>query len=119
MNKDSSEASVNRAEREGDYWNFGGIFRPVYLQSFPATRIDRVAIKAESNGSFAMDVYLGGAVAAGRVTAQIQNLDGTSVGGSVATSVAAGSARATISTTAPGRGSGPPRSRTSTRCRSC
>jgi hypothetical protein len=33
--KESADASINRAERQGDYWNFGGIFRPVYLEARP------------------------------------------------------------------------------------
>src|SRR5689334_9530152 len=30
--KHSANASVNNAERLGDYWVFGGIYRPVYLE---------------------------------------------------------------------------------------
>ncbi|MCZ4098728.1 MULTISPECIES: glycoside hydrolase family 2 TIM barrel-domain containing protein [unclassified Streptomyces] len=98
VDKDSSNTSVNQAERQGDYWNFGGIFRPVYLQAFPAARVDRVAIKAESNGAFAVDAYLGGNVASGRVAVQIKTLDGTNVGGSFSTAVSAGTSRVTVST---------------------
>jgi beta-galactosidase/beta-glucuronidase len=37
----------NRAERSGvDYWVFGGIFRPVYLEALPAQFIDWTAIDA-------------------------------------------------------------------------
>ena len=35
VSKMSSNKSVNRAERYADYWIFGGIFRPVYLEAFP------------------------------------------------------------------------------------
>lgn len=36
VSKISSNESVNRAERFGsDYWVFGGIFRPVYLEALP------------------------------------------------------------------------------------
>ena len=38
--------SVNEAERQADYWMFGGIFRPVYLEASPAQSIDRVAVDA-------------------------------------------------------------------------
>jgi hypothetical protein len=102
VTKDSSNDSVNRAERQGDYWNFGGIFRPVYLQAFPTARVDRVAIKAESNGSFAIDVYLAGSVAAGRVVAQVKRLDGTDVGNSFSASVSAGATKSTLTTTVSG-----------------
>ena len=45
-------ASVNNAsEREGDYWNFSGIFRPVYLKAVPQAYIDdRIAVDAKANG---------------------------------------------------------------------
>src|SRR5262245_127083 len=33
VSKESSNSSVNRAERRGDYWTFGGIFRPVWLEA--------------------------------------------------------------------------------------
>ncbi|MFD4789942.1 glycoside hydrolase family 2 TIM barrel-domain containing protein [Streptomyces sp. NPDC058459] len=97
--KDSAEDSVNRAERQGDYWNFGGIFRPVHLQAFPGARVDRVAIRAESSGSFSADVYLAGNTASGRVTAQIKTLDGTDVGGAFSAAAPAGTTRVTLSTT--------------------
>jgi hypothetical protein len=58
VSKMSANESVNRAERYADYWVFGGIFRPVYLEAFPAEHISRVAIDARADGSFAMDVFL-------------------------------------------------------------
>ena len=33
--KESANTSVNRAERRGDYWTFGGIYRPVWLEARP------------------------------------------------------------------------------------
>jgi hypothetical protein len=50
--KHSSNASVNRAEREADFWIFGGIFRPVYLEILPQSHIDRIAVNAKADGSF-------------------------------------------------------------------
>ncbi len=35
VSKMSANASVNEAERTADYWVFGGIYRPAYLQAFP------------------------------------------------------------------------------------
>ncbi|MFN8258699.1 MAG: glycoside hydrolase family 2 TIM barrel-domain containing protein [Bacteroidales bacterium] len=55
--KMSSNPSVNEAEREADYWIFGGIYRPVYLQIKPENSIDRVAIDGKSNGSFNAEIY--------------------------------------------------------------
>ncbi|MDX8339383.1 glycoside hydrolase family 2 TIM barrel-domain containing protein [Draconibacterium sp. IB214405] len=57
VHKNSANQSVNRAERYADYWIFGGIFRPVYLEAFPASYIERVAIDAAADGSFRMDVF--------------------------------------------------------------
>ncbi|MFC4590834.1 glycoside hydrolase family 2 TIM barrel-domain containing protein [Sphaerisporangium corydalis] len=99
VGKESSDASVNDAERRGDYWNFGGIYRPVTLQAFPAARVDRVAVDAKANGAFAADVQLAGVTAAGRVSAQLRRLDGTAVGGAFSVPVAAGAATARLTTT--------------------
>jgi hypothetical protein len=57
VSKMSADKSVNNAERFADYWVFGGIFRPVYLEAFPEEFIERVAIDAKADGSFAMDVF--------------------------------------------------------------
>src|SRR5688572_7094734 len=35
VDKESANVSVNRAERRGDYWTFGGIYRPVWLEARP------------------------------------------------------------------------------------
>ncbi|WP_372651535.1 glycoside hydrolase family 2 TIM barrel-domain containing protein [Draconibacterium sp.] len=57
VDKWSSNASVNHAERYADYWIFGGIFRPVYLEAMPQNYIDRVAINAQADGSFTMETF--------------------------------------------------------------
>lgn len=51
--KHSANQSVNAAEREGDFWIFGGIFRPVWLEALPPLHISKVAINAGADGSFA------------------------------------------------------------------
>ena len=56
----SADASVNNAERLADYWVFGGIFRPVYLEAMPAQFIDYVGIDAKADGKFAMQVWTKG-----------------------------------------------------------
>lgn len=54
--KHSSNQSVNEAERKADFWIFGGIFRPVWLEVLPETHIKSISINAksdgETNGSF-------------------------------------------------------------------
>jgi len=52
VDKHSSNKSVNAAEREADYWIFGGIFRPVWLEILPQTYIDDISIDAKADGSF-------------------------------------------------------------------
>ena len=50
--KESGDPSVNEAERRADYWVFGGIFRPVWLETVPRQFVQRVAIDAQADGSF-------------------------------------------------------------------
>jgi hypothetical protein len=78
--KHSANKSINSAERNADYWVFGGIFRPVYLEAVPQQFIERAAIDARADGSFSADVFLDGVTNAGEVEAQIQTLDGQNVG---------------------------------------
>jgi beta-galactosidase/beta-glucuronidase len=59
VSKESANESINRAERTSDYWVFGGIYRPVYLEIVPSLFIDHVAIDAKATGSFHMDVFTG------------------------------------------------------------
>jgi hypothetical protein len=100
VSKESSDNSVNDAERRGDFWNFGGLFRPVSLQAYPAARIDRVAINAKASGAFSADVTLAGVTAAGQLVGQLRRLDGAAVGGTFSVAVAAGATNATLTTTA-------------------
>src|SRR5688572_23897740 len=58
VSKMSSDASVNNAERLADYWVFGGIFRPVYLEALPKENIEYCAIDAKADGSFAMQTFV-------------------------------------------------------------
>jgi len=58
IDDESSNQSVNHAERRGDFWNYGGIFRPVYLEAVPKTFIDHLAINATAAGSLEVDVRL-------------------------------------------------------------
>ena len=76
VHKSSSNTSVEQAERAADFWVFGGIFRPVWLEALPVEHIERVAIDADCNGDFSMDVYLGKAVAGSEIAAQIKTADG-------------------------------------------
>ncbi len=58
VNKASANESINHAERKADYWIFGGIFRPVYLQAFPKEHIERLAIDASADGNITVNVFV-------------------------------------------------------------
>ncbi|MDI1251094.1 MAG: glycoside hydrolase family 2 TIM barrel-domain containing protein [Lacunisphaera sp.] len=100
VSKRSANDSVNGAERIGDYWNFGGIFRPVRLEAMPAQFIDRVAIDAKADGSFAADVFLGGAQPASELILQLRRTDGAAVGEPVKQAVPAGAAQVKVTAAA-------------------
>lgn len=55
--KESTNTSVNRAERRGDYWTFGGIYRPVWLEGRERLHIDWTAIDARADGDFRAQIY--------------------------------------------------------------
>ncbi|HLP38068.1 glycoside hydrolase family 2 protein [Lacibacter sp.] len=80
VSKVSADKTVNNAEREGDFWVFGGIYRPVYLKILPASFIQRVAIDAKADGKFTMDVYAEQAKTGDEITAQVKTLKGVAVG---------------------------------------
>ena len=80
VSKMSADASVNNAERLADYWVFGGIFRPVYLEAVPKEYIDYVAIDAKADGSFAMQAFVKGLAGSKTVVANIVDAKGTTVG---------------------------------------
>lgn len=55
--KESANRSVNAAERRADWWLFGGIYRPVYLEAVPRTHIERVAVDATAEGSLSARIH--------------------------------------------------------------
>ena len=79
VHKWSANKSVNRAERYADYWIFGGIFRPVYLEAVPKTYIDRVAINARADGTFQMETFPVNVKNGQYIVAEITDIDGTVV----------------------------------------
>lgn len=80
VSKVSADNTVNNAEREGDFWVFGGIYRPVYLKILPASFIQRVAIDAKANGAFAMDVFAEHVKDGDEIIAQVKTLKGIALG---------------------------------------
>ncbi|PZX54080.1 glycoside hydrolase family 2 TIM barrel-domain containing protein [Algoriphagus chordae] len=52
VSKHSANESINKAEREADFWIFGGIFRPVFLEVLPENHFTRIAVNAKGDGDF-------------------------------------------------------------------
>ena len=99
--KESANPQVNLAERRADYWNFGGIWRPVFVVAKPARNIQRVAIDAKGNGLFSADVYLNRAVDGSRVSVDIIDAQGKTVSTSPTYIIASDKAKIEIRTDNP------------------
>lgn len=69
--KESARQSVNDAERHGDYWNFGGIFRPVYLEILPKAHLYDISIDARADFSVNVDYKVKNAPKGYRVEQEI------------------------------------------------
>ena len=79
VSKESANPQVNLAERRADYWNFGGIWRPVFIVSKPAQNIQRVAIDAKGDGHFMADVFLNRALPGSSVNVCVTDANKTKV----------------------------------------
>ena len=74
VHKQSADASVNAAERRADWWLFGGIYRPVYLEARPQQHIDRVAVDARADGALRTDLFLGGLTGSERLELSLSEI---------------------------------------------
>lgn len=74
--KHSANNSVNAAERKADWWLFGGIYRPVYLEVRPATHIERIAVDCRADGSAHNQVFTSELPAGCKLEASIKPLTG-------------------------------------------
>jgi beta-galactosidase/beta-glucuronidase len=79
VSKESTNAGVNLAERRGDYWNFGGIFRPVFLEVKPANHIAQFTLDAKADGRFTADCYLNRALENASIKTIILDQKGQSI----------------------------------------
>ena len=91
--KESTNPQVNLAERRADYWNFGGIWRPVFIVAKPAQNIQRVAIDAKADGCFKADVFLNRALGGCSVCVDIIDANGKKVATSSAYTTASDGAK--------------------------
>lgn len=93
VHKSSANESVEGAERRADFWVFGGIYRPVWLEALPQMHIKHVAIDAKSDGSFKMNVLTSNntqqanSTQPTNITAQVKTLDGKPFGKPFSTEV--------------------------------
>ncbi|MDO8540576.1 MAG: glycoside hydrolase family 2 TIM barrel-domain containing protein [Opitutaceae bacterium] len=78
--KVSSTRDTEIAERHADYWVFGGIYRPVYLEAVPPQSIEQVSIDARADGRLTADVGLALVKDADRVDAQVFDTNDQPVG---------------------------------------
>ena len=99
VNRYTSSNSTNKAEREGDYWTFSGIYRPVWLEAYPQTYISRIAINAKHGGLVKLEATVEDATAGDTVVAQVQTLDGAPVGGAFQAALTAGDSVASLEAT--------------------
>ncbi|MEX6687959.1 glycoside hydrolase family 2 TIM barrel-domain containing protein [Danxiaibacter flavus] len=88
VSKASSNASIEKAERGGDFWAFGGIYRPVYLEALPQTHIERTAINATADGNLEATIFHNNTKPGDVIQAKVQTLNGTVVGKSFTVSLA-------------------------------
>ena len=95
--KESTIPQVNLAERRADYWNFGGIWRPVFVVAKPVSNISRVAIDAKGDGRFMADVFLNRALPGRSVAVDIIDSKGKKVATSPAATVASDQAKIAFS----------------------
>ena len=79
VKKHSDNESVSLAERRADYWVFGGIFRPVFLEAKPRENIEKVAIDAMADGTFKANVYISEIITADEIEIAIQSSQGKEV----------------------------------------
>lgn len=99
VHKSSANSSVQKSERKADYWLFGGIYRPVYIDILPVEYVDRVAIDAKMEGSFRAAIYLDGIDGKRRIEARVVSSKGEIVGRTMRSEVGKGDRVITLSST--------------------
>jgi Glycosyl hydrolases family 2, TIM barrel domain/Glycosyl hydrolases family 2, sugar binding domain/Glycosyl hydrolases family 2/Beta galactosidase small chain len=83
VSKKSENASINLAERRADFWQFGGIYRPVYLEIVPLNYIDHIATDARADGSIKVEVFAPAIHSDNLIVAQLQTLEGLKIGNEI------------------------------------
>lgn len=94
--KVSANPSVNAAERAADYWVFGGIYRPVWLEVHPRHFVDWTAIDARADGHFRAEVHMGSSPPGGRVEVRLVDPEGRRLLGPLTAAVTDDGTRAVV-----------------------
>lgn len=95
--KHSANESVNRAERQADFWIFGGIFRPVFLEALPAIHMNRTAIDAKADGSFNSLIVLNKSNSDYSVSVDLFDISGNKIGKTVQSEIKKGTTETFVS----------------------
>jgi hypothetical protein len=90
VSKVSSNKLVNEAERSADFWVFGGIFRPVFLEAFPKEHVERIAVDAKADGLITINAFPVNIKGGGDIVAQLKTTDGKPIGVPFTTKVSDG-----------------------------
>ncbi|WP_303924816.1 glycoside hydrolase family 2 protein [Draconibacterium sediminis] len=95
--KHSANESINRAERQADFWIFGGIFRPVFLEVLPEVHMSRTAIDPKADGSFNVLIDLNESKSDLSATVELFDLGGNEIGTPVQVEIEKGKQEAWVS----------------------
>lgn len=90
VHKVSANQLVNEAERSADFWVFGGIFRPVFLEAYPKQHLQHVAVEAKADGSVRVNAFPVGLTGAATIIAQVKTKDGKPFGAPLTVAVKPG-----------------------------
>lgn len=72
--KESANKSINAAERKADWWLYGGIYRPVWLEVVPEVHIRHFALDARQDGTFRAAIEMEGNAQGHELTVSIKGL---------------------------------------------
>ncbi len=77
--KHSANVSVNKAERQADFWIFGGIFRPVFLEVLPPVHINRIALDPKADGTLTARITTNKFINGTGIQSELFDLEGNSM----------------------------------------
>ena len=95
VQKMADDPELDKTHR-GDFWNFSGIFRPVYLKTVPREYIDWFAVHGDMDGSFSVDVYPQRTEQVNAVRATVRTLEGVAIGEPLQRALTPGQAKVSL-----------------------